>query len=232
MIHGYVRVSTAEQAVGTSPEEQERRIRLSCELSRELSDRGPQMMYADLGVSGGTPLGERPAGASLIAAARPGDAIIAAKLDRLFRNAQDALTRSRAWREQGIDLVLLDMGTDPVTTSAAGRLYFGMLAQFAEFERERINERTRDGKASKRARGGFAGGHAPIGYSIVGRGKEATLKVNPAEVDMIAFVKRQPPDSSPTLIAQEMNLLGYRSRKGTLIRPAQVWRWRRTKEVG
>jgi DNA invertase Pin-like site-specific DNA recombinase len=229
MIHGYVRVSTEDQAREgrSSPEDQERYIRLAAQI-RDIN--GPEpTLWRDLGVSGSVPVGSRPSGAAMLSALQHGDVVIAAKLDRLFRSAEDALTQSRAWREAGIDLVLVDMGTEPVTKSATGRLYFGMLAQFAEFERERIAERVRDGKAAKRARGGFVGGNAPIGHAVDGTGRAAMLVQDNREIEMVALARREADDlgRSPTRIARRLNGLGYRSRAGTPLTAAQIWRWLR-----
>lgn len=226
MIHGYIRVSTDGQNEGSSPEQQEHLIRSFAAI---VPDGGEPTVWRDT-ISGSVPVDERPSGAGMIAALQQGDRVIAAKLDRLFRNAEDALSRSRAWREAGIELVLADMGTEPVTTSAAGRMYFGMLAQFAEFERERIRERVSSGKAQKRDRGGFAGGNAPIGFRVEGKGREAILAPDGTEVEMIGTTYRLASmDRSPTRIAAQLNELGYRSRAGSPIVAAQVFRWLRRK---
>jgi hypothetical protein len=41
--------------------------------------------------------------------------VVAAKLDRLFRSASDALSAVEAWKQHGVDLMLLDYGSDPVS---------------------------------------------------------------------------------------------------------------------
>lgn len=223
MIHGYTRVSSGGQVEGSSLEDQERRIQAIATLRDE-----EVRMWSDPAVSGSVPLSERPAGGEMLSVIGPGDVIVAAKLDRLFRSVEDALTQSRAWRERSIDLILVDMGTESVTGSLTGRLYFTMLAAFAEFERGRINERTTDGRSAKRARGGFVGGNAPIGFKICGEGRDAILVVNPDEHEMIRWVRHLAPfDRSPTFIASVLNARGYSSRAGTPIEPAQVWRWLR-----
>ena len=62
-------------------------------------------------------------------------------------------------REQrGVDLVCLDQPID--TTTAQGKLFFTILAAFAEFERNLISERTIDGLRATRARG-RSGGRKP-----------------------------------------------------------------------
>jgi DNA invertase Pin-like site-specific DNA recombinase len=70
-------------------------------------------------------------------------AIVALKLDRLFRDASDALVQTRSWDRAGIALHLLDMGGQAINThSALGRMMLTMMAGFAELERNLIAERT------------------------------------------------------------------------------------------
>ena len=110
-----------------------------------------------------------------------GDTLIVAKLDRAFRNAADALVKSDTWKRAGINLIVADMGPHPVTDNGVAKLFFGMLALVAEFERERILERTRDGRRTKASRGGHTGGSAPFGYRVLGQGKEARLVEMPEQ---------------------------------------------------
>src|SRR3954470_17743799 len=78
---GYARVSTDQQAdSGISLDEQKRKIEARC------AENGWQLehVYVDAGISGSMPLGRRPQGAKLLAAVRPGDIVIAARMDRCF----------------------------------------------------------------------------------------------------------------------------------------------------
>ena len=69
-------------------------------------------MIREEGVSGAKPLGIRPGGIELLAlvATKKVGHIVALKLDRLFRDAADALHQSRAWDKAEIALHLVDMG--------------------------------------------------------------------------------------------------------------------------
>jgi DNA invertase Pin-like site-specific DNA recombinase len=61
--------------------------------------------------------------------------VVALKLDRVFRNAADALVTVRAWTDAGIALHLVDMaGISLDTNSSMGTLFLTMLAAFGEFE--------------------------------------------------------------------------------------------------
>lgn len=174
-VYGYTRVSTNTQAEGTSLSEQRRRIQAIADFHGWTLDD----FFEDRGVSGGDSLHTRPAGHQLVAQLRPGDTLIVAKLDRLFRSAEDAVQRSNRWAELGIDLVLGDVSTDPVTKDGVGRLFFTMLAAMAEFERNRINERTASGREAKKQADGYLGGHVPFGYVREGTGKAARLVPDP-----------------------------------------------------
>ena len=170
--YGYIRVSTVEQTEGTSLDEQRRKLQAIADLRGEtLSE-----VFADEGVSGATPLEGRPAGQALLDTVQPGDVILIAKLDRGFRSAADALAKADWFRDIDVALVLADIGTDPVTSNGVGKLFFTMLAGLAEFERERIRERTAEGRAAKKLKGGHVGGKVPFGYAKVGSGRDAKLE--------------------------------------------------------
>ena len=78
--------------------------------------------------------------------------IVALKLDRLFRDAADALHQSRAWDKAEIALHLVDMGGQSLNTaSAMGRFFLNMMAGVAELERNLIAERTGMALAYKKA---------------------------------------------------------------------------------
>jgi putative DNA-invertase from lambdoid prophage Rac len=167
-VYGYVRVSTVQQSEGSSLVEQERQIRGRC-LSG--SEQGPwelTQLFVESGVSASIPLVQRPAGAELLTIARPGDHIIASKLDRMFRDAVDALSTIRRFREQGIHLWLLDFPGD-CSGNGIATLLVGVLASVAQFERERIAERIAEGKLQQRRKGKHQGGSRPFGFDVAPR---------------------------------------------------------------
>ena len=148
---GYTRVSTAEQAAeGVSLDAQRVRIEAYC-LYRglDLVD-----VVVDAGVSASIPLARRPGGARLLANAGSA-AVVATKLDRLFRDAADCLVTTRAWDAADVALHVLDLGVD--TSTAFGRAFLTMAAAFAELERNLIAERTADGLAQVQKDGGTLG---------------------------------------------------------------------------
>ncbi|MFJ6378036.1 recombinase family protein [Pseudarthrobacter oxydans] len=96
----------------------------------------------------------RPQLAACLKALRHGDALVVWKLDRLGRDLRHLVNIVHDLTERGIGLkVLTGQGAAIDTTTASGKLVFGIFAALAEFERELISERTLAGLASARARG-------------------------------------------------------------------------------
>jgi DNA invertase Pin-like site-specific DNA recombinase len=158
---------------------------------------------------------------------KPGDKLIAAKLDRLFRSAEDALASARQLQERGVALILADMGSDPVTGNGVGKLFFTMLAGFAEFERWRIGERMNDGRQSKRKRqkGGHIGGQAPYGFRTIGKGRAAELEAVAAEQRIIVTAKRWRADGlALRAVSDKLTTEGMFNRLGKPFTAVQVWR--------
>lgn len=97
---------------------------------------------------------DRPGLDACLKAVRPGDTLVAWKLDRLGRDLRHLVNLVHELTARGVGLrVLAGEGSAIDTTTANGRLVFGIFAALAEFERELIVERTKAGLASARARG-------------------------------------------------------------------------------
>jgi DNA invertase Pin-like site-specific DNA recombinase len=113
MIYGYCRVSTARQASeGESLEVQRRQIEGYALMHGLTLDE----IVVEEGVSGAIPVIERAAGGALFAKLAQGDAIVAPKLDRLFRSALDALTVVEDLRKRGVGCIcLISAATFPAT---------------------------------------------------------------------------------------------------------------------
>jgi DNA invertase Pin-like site-specific DNA recombinase len=121
----------------------------------------------------------------LLAVLQPGDIVIAAKLDRMFRSALDALNVIRDFQRQRISLWLLDLGGD-VSGDGIARLVLTILAAIAEFERERIGERIRDAKRHQRRSGQYLGGDRPFGWRV---GEDGKLVEDEAEQRALADMR-------------------------------------------
>ena len=97
---------------------------------------------------------DRPGLDSCLRALRKGDVLVVWKLDRLGRNLAHLVNTVQDLSARGVGLrVLAGQGAQIDTTTAAGRLVFGIFAALAEFERELIRERTLAGLKAARARG-------------------------------------------------------------------------------
>lgn len=179
--YGYNRVSTLAQALdGDSLEAQERRIRGYCDQEGRPLTR----MFTDRGVSGGMRLCDRPEGAALLAAIRPGDVVVASKLDRAFRNAADALASLDQLKAKRVRLVLLDIG-DVTSDTGIGSLLFGVLASVSQWERTRIKERIFEAKAVQKAAGRFIGGKPPFGFRVGDGGRLDPIAEEQAAITLI-----------------------------------------------
>jgi putative DNA-invertase from lambdoid prophage Rac len=98
---------------------------------------------------------QRPGFDALLERLRPGDSLVAWKVDRLGRDALAAITVARDLDARGVRVVITTLGVD--SSTPAGRMVFGVLAQLAEFERATLIERTNAGLAAARKRGTHLG---------------------------------------------------------------------------
>jgi DNA invertase Pin-like site-specific DNA recombinase len=97
---------------------------------------------------------DRPQLAACVKALRTGDTLVVWKLDRLGRDLRHLVNIVHDLTERGIGFkVLTGQGAAVDTTTAAGKMVFGIFAALAEYERELIRERTLAGLAAARARG-------------------------------------------------------------------------------
>jgi DNA invertase Pin-like site-specific DNA recombinase len=139
---GYARVSTADQ----NPQAQ----------LDALAAEGCLKVYTDH--ASGTRAG-RPQWQECLADLRPGDTLIIWKIDRLGRSLRDLIDIVTTLQQREVGVRSLTNGIVD-TTTAHGKLVFGMFALMAEYEAALIAERTQAGLAAARARG-RKGGRKP-----------------------------------------------------------------------
>jgi DNA invertase Pin-like site-specific DNA recombinase len=131
---GYARVSTKDQS-------------LSMQVDA-LKNAGCDQIHEEIASGAKT---ARPVLDEIIRNIRKGDTLVIWKLDRLGRNLAHLIHMTNKLIEKEVGLISLN---DPIDTSTAqGRMIFGIFASLAEFERELIRERTQAGLKSARARG-------------------------------------------------------------------------------
>ena len=137
--------------------------------------------------------------------------IIGLKLDRLFRDAGDAVETLKPLRKRKVGLILRDLGLGDLTGSNVSGLIFGLLASVADFERSRIAERIREAKAFQRAQGRFLGGKVPFGYLPEKRAEGDAVRAYLSPVEAIHEVARhlRTQGYSTRLAAGHFKALGY-----------------------
>ncbi|TRD15241.1 recombinase family protein [Palleronia caenipelagi] len=138
---GYARCSTDKQDLTA---QREALIALGVDSDR---------IYTDHGLTGRTRA--RPGLDQALAAVREGDTLVVTKLDRLARSAPDARQIADSLAERGVSLALGATVYNP--TDPMGKMFFNILATFAEFESDLIRMRTREGMKIARAKGKLRG---------------------------------------------------------------------------
>ena len=138
---GYARCSTDKQDLA---EQQEALLKLGVAADR---------IYTDRGFTGTNRA--RPGLDQALAAVRSGDTLVVPKLDRLARSVPDARAIGDDLATRGIKLQIGASIHDP--SDPMGKLFFNILATFAEFEADLIRMRTREGMAIARAKGKLRG---------------------------------------------------------------------------
>ncbi len=110
-------------------------------------------IYTDHGLTGTNRA--RPGLDQALAAIRAGDTFVVSKLDRLARSVPDARIIAEQLQQKGVKLALGGSVYDP--DDPMGKMFFNILATFAEFEADLIRMRTREGMAIARAKGKLRG---------------------------------------------------------------------------
>jgi len=200
----YIRVSTKKQDV--SPEMQKKKLLAYAELHDiEIVDILSEKKTAK-------DMDGRPVATAMVCTALAGgiDAIIVYKLDRLFRNAADALAVTSKLNRAGVALHSVTEKID--TQSAMGKFFFTMAAAFAEMERNLIGERTRDALQHLKSTGQVYG-PIPYGYK---RGDDGALVPHDAEMSVLNTIQHLRNEKRATLqaIADVLNFKGIAAKNG------------------
>lgn len=138
---GYARCSTDRQDLTA---QQEALVRFGV---------SPERIYLDKDLTGSNR--QRPGLDQALAAVRSGDTLVVPKLDRLARSVPDAREIADALVARGVKLALGTSIYDPM--DPMGKMFFNVLATFAEFEGDLIHLRTKEGMAIARAKGKLRG---------------------------------------------------------------------------
>lgn len=139
-IIGYARTSTTDQTAG-----------LEAQL-RELGAAGCQRIFKEQVSSVDT---KRPELERTLDYVREGDTLVVTKLDRLARSMPHLTEITGKLKSKGVELKVLALNLD--TSTPTGKLMLNLLGSIAEFERELMLERQREGIAKAKAEGKYKG---------------------------------------------------------------------------
>ena len=203
----YIRVSTQEQAQeGYSVGEQKERLIAYCKAQGWLiAD-----IYVDGGYTGSNL--KRPGMQKLMAETDKFDVVLVYKLDRLSRSQRDTLYLiEEVFLPNSVDFVSMQESFD--TSSPFGKAMIGLLAVFAQLEREQIKERTKMGRIARAKTGLYhGGGYIPIGYDY----EDGKLVVNPYEAEQVKKIfDWYLAGASLNTISERLQAEGYTNRYGS-----------------
>jgi DNA invertase Pin-like site-specific DNA recombinase len=136
---GYARTSTVEQIAGLKPQE------------RELREAGVEKVFSERVSS----VAKREQLEAALEFCRKGDVLVVEKLDRLARSMTDLVGITARLKAKGVELQVLAMNLD--TSTPTGKLMLNLMGSFAEFEREIMLERQREGVAKAKSEGKYKG---------------------------------------------------------------------------
>jgi DNA invertase Pin-like site-specific DNA recombinase len=173
MLIGIARTSTLEQKAG-----------LEAQL-RELKAYGCEKIYQEQVSS----VAEREQLNVALSSLRSGDKLVVTKLDRLARSVKHLGEIVETINKADASLVILDMGGTAIDTSnPTGKLILNVMSSVAQFEREMMLERQREGIAKAKAEGKY-------------KGRKPTAR---AKTEMVLLAKKQ--GLSPTQIMRDLGI--------------------------
>lgn len=150
MIYGYARVSTKSQEDNTSLQSQNTMLKAN----------GAGQIFEDIATGSSF---EREGFQTMEKLLNKGDTLLVTKLDRFSRSTESGVNKVRELSEKGIKVHILNMGIVDASTPN-GKLMLNILLSFAEYERDCIVERMKDGKAMAKQNPNFREGR-PKKYS-------------------------------------------------------------------
>jgi DNA invertase Pin-like site-specific DNA recombinase len=210
---GYVRVSTDEQGLSVAAQREA--------LTAWCATRGIVLaaIHADVGVSGGAKLEQRPGLLAALDALDAGYLLIATKRDRIARDAMTAAMIERLAERAGATIQTCDGVGEGATPEA--KLMRGIIDLFAEYERQIIKARIRTALEHKQAKGERISRHIPYGKALAADGIH--LEDHPAEQAVITIARElHAAGLSSRQIAAQLAARGFYSRVHKPFAPSAV----------
>jgi DNA invertase Pin-like site-specific DNA recombinase len=171
MLIGYARTSTTEQTAG-----------LDAQI-RDLKAAGAEKLFSEQCSS----KAQRPKLTECLRFLREGDTLVVTKPDRLARSTADLLSIAEDLSTRGVGLVIQSMGMDTRNGSnPTAKLMLAVIGAIAQFERELILERQREGIAKAKSEGRYKG--------------------RPPSLDRAAVRRMQAEGIRPTAIAEKLGV--------------------------
>lgn len=147
MLIGYARTSTVDQIAGLEAQLRELEVANCQKIFREQVSSAAVRIQLE----------------AALEFAREGDVLVVMKLDRLARSVSDLMTIIQVMERKAVGLRILNLGMD--TRTPTGKLMLTMLIGIAQFEREMMLERQREGVAKAKAAGKYKG-RKPLADSL------------------------------------------------------------------
>lgn len=212
----WIRVSTADQAQGESPENHLKRAQMYCQLHNWQ----PVEIYDLSGLSGKSVV-KLPEAQRMLNDVKTGQikGLIFSRLARLARNTRELLEIADHFKQYEAALISISENLD--TSTPAGQLMYTLFGALAEWERSEISARVAASVPIRAAQGKPTGGKGPWGYKWSDNGQGKRLVPDPEAVETIRLIFKicLEENANVSSTARRLNGMGIRTRKNAKFNP-------------
>ena len=142
----------------------------------------------------------------------PFDAILIWKFSRFARNQEESIVYKSLLRKNKVEVISI---SEPLAEGPFGSLIERIIEWMDEYYSIRLSDEVKRGMTENALRGNYQAG-APYGYMIAHKGESPTILPNEADIVIRIFEMYVYEKCSPFMIARQLNLLGYRTKRGNL----------------
>ena len=144
--------------------------------------------------------------------------ILVYKLDRFSRNKYDSVVYKHKLGQYGVKVI---SATESISDSPEGTLMEGILEMFAEMFSKDLSQKVKRGIKESVLKGNYIGGTQILGYDVI----DKKLVINPKEAEAVKYIFNEYANGKPkTQIVDEVNKLGYRTKKNQKLTPNSIQR--------